>query len=434
MAALSEGSAGPWTPFAKATAPRQCCDVQWCGDTVIAATYDYIEDEGLRRGGLCALAVGGDGALTVRSTLELRGGYAVAVEPGTAQLACATADGRVALAAVGDDGALSLAFASEPRGRLFTSVEWCGDGELTVAEGDSGAVSLWRRAGDGVVEERRWAAHDYGPGCPAEVWCATRGAGLVYSGADDGTLKAWDPRTPGPSRAASLRHDAGVTSVRETFFVPPTDASTRRSSRSRAAASRRAPTTSTCGSGTCGGRARRSRRSASAAGSTRSAATAPARSSPPAWTRASTASSPPTAARWRTPAPTRTTGRWPTAPRGTRRRASSRAAPSTTGRCTCGGTGKFSRGVFGSHVLAHVGREHAFQARGAARVPTEAVRANSNRLSNRREFLAEDDAALFRNIPTACLFQLLHRSSRLLIPVHLAPLKAPTPPRSVAAQ
>mgnify|MGYP003311381785 FL=1 len=124
MAALSESPAGPWTPFAKATAPRQCCDVQWCGDTVIAATYDYIEDEGLRRGGLCALAVGGDGALAVRSTLELRGGYAVAVEPGTAQLACATADGRVALAAVGDDGALSLAFASEPRGHLFTSVEW----------------------------------------------------------------------------------------------------------------------------------------------------------------------------------------------------------------------------------------------------------------------------------------------------------------------
>ena len=50
---MSESTAGPWTPFAKATAPRQCCDVQWCGDTVIAATYDYIEDEGLRRGGLC---------------------------------------------------------------------------------------------------------------------------------------------------------------------------------------------------------------------------------------------------------------------------------------------------------------------------------------------------------------------------------------------
>ena len=265
--------------------PNQPCALAWVGDALVAATYDYVEAEGTRVGGLCLLHANAE---TIAATLELRGGYALA--PRGSQLAVATADGRVALAAVGDDGALSLASASEPRGHLFTSVEWCGDGELTVAEGDSGAVSLWRRAGDGVVEERRWAAHDYGPGCPAEVWCATRGAGLVYSGADDGTLKAWDPRTPGPSRAASLRHDAGVTSVRETCFVPPSDASTRRSSRSRAAASRRAPTTSTCGSGTCGGRARRSRRSASAAASTRSAATAPARSSPPAWTRASTAS------------------------------------------------------------------------------------------------------------------------------------------------
>ena len=75
---------------------------------------------------------------------------------------------------------------------------------------------MWRVAGDGaLVEDRAWDAHAYGPGCAAEVWCATRdAAGRVLSGADDGTLKVWDPRAPGPTAAGVLTHDAGVTSVR----------------------------------------------------------------------------------------------------------------------------------------------------------------------------------------------------------------------------
>ena len=175
-------------------------------DALVAATYDFVEAEGTRVGGLCLLLT--ETVPAVAATLELRGGYALA--PRGSQLAVATADGRVALVDVAET--LTVSTASEPKGHLFTDVVWDGPDALIVAEGDSGRVSRWRAA-DGLAESQSWDAHAYAPGCPAEVWCVGRdpGTGLYVSGADDGLLKGWDARSPKP--ALALRHGAGVTAV-----------------------------------------------------------------------------------------------------------------------------------------------------------------------------------------------------------------------------
>ncbi len=187
--------------------PNQPCALAWVDDALVAATYDYVEAEGSRVGGLCLLH-NTETAPVVAATLELRGGYALA--PRGSQLAVATADGRVALVDVAET--LTASTVSEPKGHLFTDVVWDGPDALIVAEGDSGRVSRWR-ADDGLVESQSWDAHAYAPGCPAEVWCVGRdpSTGLYVSGADDGLLKAWDARAPKP--ALALRHGAGVTAV-----------------------------------------------------------------------------------------------------------------------------------------------------------------------------------------------------------------------------
>ena len=185
--------------------PNQPCALAWVGDALVAATYDYVEAEGTRVGGLCLLRT--ETVPAVAATLELRGGYALA--PRGSQLAVATADGRVALVDVAET--LTVSTASEPKGHLFTDVVWDGPDALVVAEGDSGRVSRWRT--DGLAESHSWGAHAYAPGCPAEVWCVGRdpSTGLYVSGADDGLLKGWDLRAPNP--ALALRHGAGVTAV-----------------------------------------------------------------------------------------------------------------------------------------------------------------------------------------------------------------------------
>ena len=212
--------------------PNQPCALAWVGDALVAATYDYVEAEGTRVGGLCLLQ-----GTEIAATLELRGGYALA--PRGSQLAVATADGRVALVDVAET--LTVSTASEPKGHLFTDVVWDGPDALVVAEGDSGRVSRWR-ADDGLVESQSWDAHAYAPGCPAEVWCVGRdpSTGLYVSGADDGLLRAGtrgrrNRRSPCATAPASRPCCATTTP------------------------SRRARTTSPCGCGTCARRRRRRR-------------------------------------------------------------------------------------------------------------------------------------------------------------------------------
>ena len=124
--------------------PNQPCALAWVGDALVAATYDYVEAEGARVGGLCLLS-----GTEIVTTRELRGGYALA--PRGSQLAVATADGRVALVDIAET--LAASTVSEPKGHLFTDVVWDGPDALVVAEGDSGRVSRWR-ADDGPAESQ----------------------------------------------------------------------------------------------------------------------------------------------------------------------------------------------------------------------------------------------------------------------------------------
>ena len=52
------------------TLARQPCDVVWRGDALLVATYDYVEAEGTRVGGLCRLRAG---PLRETASLELNG-------------------------------------------------------------------------------------------------------------------------------------------------------------------------------------------------------------------------------------------------------------------------------------------------------------------------------------------------------------------------
>ena len=130
--------------------PNQPCALAWVDDALVAATYDYVEAEGARVGGLCLLR-NTETAPVVAATLELRGGYALA--PRGSTLAVATADGRVALVDVTET--LAVSTVSEAKGHLFTDVVWDGADALIVAEGDSGRVSRWR-ADDGIVRDAEW--------------------------------------------------------------------------------------------------------------------------------------------------------------------------------------------------------------------------------------------------------------------------------------
>ena len=67
--------------------PNQPCALAWVGDALVAATYDYVEAEGVRVGGLCLLQTT-ETVPAIAATLELRGGYALA--PRASQLAVAT--------------------------------------------------------------------------------------------------------------------------------------------------------------------------------------------------------------------------------------------------------------------------------------------------------------------------------------------------------
>lgn len=72
------------------------------------------------------------------------------------------------------------------------------DGKLSTCQ-----VSTLSTGSSSVSALAEWDAHSYGPGCPAEVWCAAWRGGaaapagaspVVWSGGDDAKLKGWDTR------------------------------------------------------------------------------------------------------------------------------------------------------------------------------------------------------------------------------------------------
>ena len=110
-------------------------------------------------------------------------------------------------------------------GAMCTSVAWVAgaDGScdtLAATRSDGRAALLRVREGGDLEVDRVWFAHAL-HGAPVEVWWAesdTRGgkgtAPLLYTGADDALLKAWDLREDLARPAISVRHhDKGVCHV-----------------------------------------------------------------------------------------------------------------------------------------------------------------------------------------------------------------------------
>jgi len=190
----------------------------------------------------------GGARLELRGALDMAAGGVLDCKwdpAGSPLLACATARGSLALVALGEGwrgaesegegkggveacAALRLAAASSAVGHLFLSLDFDNRTGAGGAGGDNGgpaptriavsesvgSLSLWRPdvlgadtsipGGRESGLEARWHAHTYpcggAGGVPAEAWTccfAPRSRGSVlFSGADDGLLKAWDLRVP----------------------------------------------------------------------------------------------------------------------------------------------------------------------------------------------------------------------------------------------
>lgn len=107
----------------------------------------------------------------------------------------------------------------------YTNLDWSDAADddstfssIAISQSD-GRVSTWTLNESGSLRRReRWLAHVYPSTAPAEVWAVAFSKSsphVVYSGADDCKLKAWDTRSSCdmPSMVCGGVHEMGVTAI-----------------------------------------------------------------------------------------------------------------------------------------------------------------------------------------------------------------------------
>ncbi|CEG35835.1 Uncharacterized conserved protein [Plasmopara halstedii] len=86
---------------------------------------------------------------------------------------------------------------------------------ICVSHSD-GTLSIWNTASHGIVQQIKWSAHNL-YGSPIEVWIAAfncHDPNILFSGADDATLKGWDVRaTAAPIFKNMQQYSMGVCSI-----------------------------------------------------------------------------------------------------------------------------------------------------------------------------------------------------------------------------
>ena len=199
---------------------------------VVAAAAEEEEEGG---GGGASSLLGGLELHAVADTSAILDLKWVQLPSAGAGIITACADGTLRTwsvdAASSSVASASLALASEcacvDASTLCLAVDWSERSAARDAVASShsdGTLSLARLAPEGLVLERNWAAHAHGgaqiAGRAAEVWtvafgrCGAAANEVLFSGAEDATLKLWDLRGASlvkATRAGSF--DAGVTSL-----------------------------------------------------------------------------------------------------------------------------------------------------------------------------------------------------------------------------
>jgi len=199
-------------------------------DVAAVPGYSLDAETGASRDGCISLyRVGPTGSLEgpLDAPTLSAGVFDVRWRPGEASasapcLARAASDGSVAVLAMEHERLEERTRVStdygESNGAMCTSVAWAGDGGVApatlAATRSDGHTVLMRlhEAGDLQVE-RAWLSHELF-GAPVEVWWAefdARGgaegqSSLLYTGADDALLKAWDLRGDLARPVHTVRH------------------------------------------------------------------------------------------------------------------------------------------------------------------------------------------------------------------------------------
>ncbi|TYZ67138.1 hypothetical protein PybrP1_009700 [[Pythium] brassicae (nom. inval.)] len=183
----------------------------------------------------------GNVRITRQAQIETRGGvfdakWSAHAAGGKALLAAATSSGTLELYALADDadgqhvlGHTGITTEAD-ESAMCLSLDWSNrvipseEPAVCVSHSD-GTISVWSIAQSGVVPTAKWQAHDLF-GSPIEAWIVAfscHNPNVLFSGADDATVKGWDLRVdPAGSSSSTARsplftnaraHSMGVCSL-----------------------------------------------------------------------------------------------------------------------------------------------------------------------------------------------------------------------------
>lgn len=206
-----------------ATLPLTACVAEFHGTKLLCACYQLSEETGARTGAMHAFDTAG-GKLEERAKAQgpeqgvPSGVFDAKWRPGDDDrplVAAALADGTAALHQLDDGRLVHLATScAASDGGMALFCDWGGPDRVAVTSHAGSARILAVNVAGTLEPVCEWHAHD------AEVWCSAfvgSGRDVLYTGADDAELRAWDVRTGGEEPAMAFRdrrtHGAGVTHV-----------------------------------------------------------------------------------------------------------------------------------------------------------------------------------------------------------------------------
>jgi diphthamide biosynthesis protein 7 len=174
-------------------------------DKLVCATYQLHED-GSKTGALHLLRLCEDGSLTELQRINTAANLDVEWSRGAESILCCAQLGTLQFFAESSFRECARVSLSDPRA-LALAVDWMDERSVACSASD-GTVSCWTLHDERVELQREWRAHEL------EMWCVAadrHSDNVLYTGADDCTMRAWDLRTQ--TSNATLRYEMGVTCI-----------------------------------------------------------------------------------------------------------------------------------------------------------------------------------------------------------------------------